>query len=311
MSQSSVQTLLDIHIHSDIVDFEIIDTQEAPAFQRLLIKYLGSENDQITAYVFIPKIHKIIGGVLVHHQHNGERHLGKSEVAGLTGDRFQFFCPELAKKGIVSMAPDSICFEDRRTNQKGIEPDANPDQDWLQHYNEMCYRLLNGTSLMKKVVEDSAIAISILAKLEGVDKNKIGILGHSYGGNTVIFHSPLDDRIKYACSSGAVCSYQTKFKNNTGIEMAEVIPNFTKEYDIDHLLKMIYPRKILVVSSDSDKYSKDASQIGLSLKEEMKVADFEQAYYFKEFPGGHKLNEERFNFIINWFVDRFNEQIKK
>ena len=76
---------------------------------------------------------------------------------------------------------------------------------------------------MKKVIEDSSIGISILSQLENTIKDKIGVLGHSYGGNTVIFHSPFDERVKYTCSSGAVCSYKTKFKSGTGIEMAEVI----------------------------------------------------------------------------------------
>ena len=80
----------------------------------------------------------------MHHQHHGERHHGKSEVEGIAGDPFQFFCPALAKAGIISLAPDSICFEDRRTNKKGLLPDDDPDNDWLQHYNECVTGLLKG-----------------------------------------------------------------------------------------------------------------------------------------------------------------------
>ncbi len=49
---------------------------------------------------------------------------------------------------------------------------------------------------MKKVIEDSSIAISILQNLDRVSNEKIGILGHSYGygGNTVLFHSALDQQ---------------------------------------------------------------------------------------------------------------------
>lgn len=39
--------------------------------------------------------------VLINHQHNGERHLGKSEVCGLAGNPLQAFGPELARHGFV------------------------------------------------------------------------------------------------------------------------------------------------------------------------------------------------------------------
>lgn len=244
---------------------------------------------------------------MVHHQHNGKRHLGKSEVAGIVGDPFQFFCPELAKKGIITLAPDSICFEDRRTNKKGIEPDTNPDKDWLQHYNEMCYRLLNGTTLMKKVIEDSSIGISILLQQAGVNKDKVGILGHSYGGNTVIFHSPFDLRVKYSCSSGAVCSFKNKFEHNIGIEMAEVIPNFTTHYDIEDLLKLIHPREMLIVSAKLDQYSRDAKQVYLTVNDRERKSHERESCSLKEFQGGHRLDKQRFDFIIDWFNTKFKE----
>lgn len=305
---NAIEKFLGINIHQGKVEYKIVETHKTDEFDRILIEYWGSENDKIKAYLFIPNLRKVIGGILVHHQHNGQRHLGKSEVAGICGNPFQFFCPELARNGIISIAPDSICFEDRRPNKRGIEPDLNPENDWLQHYNEMCYRILKGKSLMKKVVEDSSIAISLLLQQEGIKKDKVGILGHSYGGNTVLFHSPFDNRIKYSCSSGAACSYRTKLANNTGIEMAEVIPNFTEKYDIDDLLKLIHPRQILIVSGSSDKYSQDAKEICKSVRREVENPNFESSYHCKEFQGGHELDGDRFEYIINWFVNKFEER---
>jgi len=303
MTKEDIRSFLGINISQSKVDYEIIETYKTSDFERCLVKYTGSEGDEIRAYLFIPQNKEIIGSVLVHHQHNGERHFGKSEVAGIVGDPFQFFCPELAKAGIISLAPDSICFEDRRTNKSGIEPDSNPDNDWLQHYNEMCYRLLNGNDLMKKVIEDSSIAMSLILQQKGINASNVGMLGHSYGGNTVIFHSPFDDRIKYSCSSGAVCSYKNKFEHNTGIEMAEVIPNFTTKYDIEDLLKLIYPRELLIISPTSDIYTKDAKQIYLTLKNE--ESNIGESYFFKEFEGEHALDKDRFDYIINWFKEKF------
>lgn len=43
--------------------------------------------------------------------------------------------------------------------------------------------------------------------------------------------------------------------------MASVIPNFHGKYDIYDLVSCIAPKRLLIVSGDSDKYSKDAAYI--------------------------------------------------
>ena len=114
----------------------------------------------------------------------------------MAGNPLQAFGPELAKKGFVVLAPDSICFESRR------EDPSVEGFDFWQHFHEMSYRILRGEWLMKKVLQDAMQGISLLAGLECVDKARIGTLGHSYGGNTVLFLSALDERISFACASG-------------------------------------------------------------------------------------------------------------
>ena len=67
---------------------------------------------------------------------------------------------------------------------------------------EMCYRILSGDYLIKKILEDTMTGISLLSEFPGVDKNRIGTLGHSMGGNTVQFLAAMDERISFACASG-------------------------------------------------------------------------------------------------------------
>ena len=59
--------------------------------------------------------------------------------------------------------------------------------DFWQHFDEMCYRILKGDYLMKKVINDAMSGITLLSHLDGVNPKRIGTLGHSYGGNTVLF----------------------------------------------------------------------------------------------------------------------------
>ena len=53
---------------------------------------------------------------MINHQHNSERHFGKSEVCGIVGSPYQAFGPVLARHGFVVLVPDVICFEERRKN---------------------------------------------------------------------------------------------------------------------------------------------------------------------------------------------------
>lgn len=140
-----------------------------------------SYEDTVRAFLLLPERLNNNPAILINHQHNREHHLGKSEVCGLAGNPLQAFGLALVKKGFVVLAPDSICFEDRR-----MDPSVEGFDFW-QHFNEMCYRILKGDYLMKKVLDDAMIGITLLSNLDFVDKKRIGTMGHSYGGNTVLF----------------------------------------------------------------------------------------------------------------------------
>lgn len=275
------------------VEYRVLESIKEDGYTRQLIKY-DSNGDLVSAFLLIPEKLGNNPAILINHQHNREHHLGKSEVCGLAGNPLQAFGPELAKRGFVVLAPDSICFESRRkdTQAEGF--------DFWQHFNEMCYRIIKGEYLMKKVLTDAMNGITLLSKLAYVDKKRIGTLGHSYGGNTVLFLSALDERINYSCASGSACTYECRMKNDVGIEMASVIPNFHGKYDVDDLGVCIAPRPLLIVSAEEDKYSKDAPYIvekGASVYRELEALTNLQ---HKRYSGGHDMTKERFDYIIEW-----------
>lgn len=280
--------------------FTTQSVSEEPGYRRLLITYAGEEGDPIPAYLLLPNGDGPFAAVLVHHQHHGQRHFGKSEVVGLVGDPLQAFGPALASRGIAVLAPDSICFEDRRRNRKGTEPDEDADVE--QHYNEMCYRLLRGDTLMRKVLDDSARAISLLQAHPQIDAQRIGILGHSYGGNTVLFHAALDERIGFACSSGAACSYRYKLMHQIGIEMAEAIPGFAARFDIEDLLLCMAPRRVLLLSATEDAASQDADLVVGTMQEQCARIGLTERVEHRRFQGEHALTPERFDIIVQWLT---------
>lgn len=282
------------------MEYRLLESTKEDGYTRQLIEY-DSYGDKVIAYLLLPEVIDNNPAILINHQHNSERHFGKSEVCGLAGNPLQAFGPALAKRGFVVLAPDSICFEDRRKNAHGTEP-LPEDQDFWQHFNEMCYRIIKGDYLMKKVLDDAVSGINLLSELSFVDNKRVGTLGHSYGGTTALFLSALDERITFSCASGSACTYENRMLNNVGIEMASVIPNFHSKYDIYDLVSCIAPRRLLIVSAEDDKYSKDASYIVEKAGTTYAELGAIQNLQHKRYPGGHALTQERFDYIIEWLV---------
>lgn len=278
------------------VEFQRGDVEERDGFVRERIEYRGLEDDLIPAFLFTPKGRDTLGGVVVFHQHNGEFHFGKSEVAGDVGDAYQAFGPALARRGIAVLAPDSITFEDRRGAVQGVEPDY---YDWLQHYSAMSYRLLDGDVLMRKCLDDAQRALSVLLQATGIGEHLVGVAGHSYGGYTALYHAAVDPRCQFACISGAVCSFETRRRENTGITLFEAVPGLARLIETHDVLSAIGPRPTMVVSGTKDKYSRDADQVVAKVAgnfiTELRV-DRE-----------HALDQERFDAIVEWIVERVSE----
>lgn len=275
------------------VAFQRGEVVAGDGFNRERIEYHGLEGDPIPAFLFTPKGRDPLGGVVVFHQHNGQFHFGKSEVAGDVGDAFQAFGPALARRGLVVLAPDALSFEDRRDGVRGVEPD---DFDWRQHYSAMSYRLLDGDTLMRKGLDDAQRAVSVLLSVAGVDERRVGIAGHSYGGYTSLYHAAVDARCRFVCISGAVCSLETRRRESTGITLFEAVPGLARWLDTHDLLSAIGPRPTLVVSGTQDKYSRDADQVVSKV-----AGDFITELRVER---GHALDQERFDAIVEWIVDR-------
>lgn len=275
------------------VEFRRGDLREASGFRRERIEYRGLEGDLVPAFLFTPLNRQPLGGVVVFHQHNGEFHFGKSEVAGEVGDGYQAFGPALARRGFAVLAPDALTFEDRRGAIQGVEPEY---RDWVRHYNAMAYRLLDGDTLMRKCLDDAQRALSVLLDAAEVDARFVGVAGHSYGGYTALYHAAIDARCRFACISGAVCSFATRRREDTGITLFETVPGLVREIDTHDVLAAIGPRPTLVVSGTADKYSRDADQVVARV-----AGDFITEL---RVDGGHALDQERFDAIVEWLVDR-------
>jgi dienelactone hydrolase len=282
--------------------FDVLSERRLDGYLELRVRYAGVEQ-VVPALLLVPDGAGPFPAVLAHHQHNSEWHLGKSEVAGLAGDPLQAFGPPLARAGLVVLAPDAVGFEDRRYTGAGID---EREDDWLQYFNEMAYRLVSGRLLASAVLGDAACGLSALLTDERVDGAKLGAVGHSHGGYVTILLAALDERVSFACASGSACSYKRRMLDRSGIEFSQVIPGILNLADIDGLIGLIAPRPLLLLSATEDRYSADAPQVVQAVAAAWEAHGARDELEHVRYEGGHALTPERTEKIIGWVTRQVN-----
>ena len=244
----------------------LLDEWDFGTFHLQKIAYSTEPGVSVRAYLLRPTAAPIYPapGILALHQHNDEYAAGKSELVGLVDNadyphlravsphgtqrpsslRVPFaYARELAERGYIVLAPDFIGFEEYRD-----QDDYYQQPSFIRLYEEMLSSkyLLYGSCLMAKHVHDVLVAVTVLAAAQGVDPDRIGVIGHSLGGEVAAIAATLDNRIKAGVSSCGIVAYQ-HFEQSGRAESAEtIIPGFRAAgYNFDFFLARIAPTPFL------------------------------------------------------------------
>lgn len=230
------------------VDLNLVELEsiEKGNYFQKLIEYNVEENERVKSYLLIPKGTNKAPGILAVHQHNNNWDVGKSEVIGLTNNSMYSYGVDLVNRGYVVIAPDIICFEDRKDDSK-----FNIDKDSKARFEryKFCDYLLHGTTLQTKTLHDLSVAVDVLSSLEYVESDKIGVVGHSLGGQEAIWLEWYDKRIKVGASSCGLSMMKDIIKNKIMHSFYLYIPNMLKYCDFDELIREITVDRKLIMSS--------------------------------------------------------------
>lgn len=236
------------------------------SYVRHTIEYTVEAGERIRAFLCVPKGEGKKAAVFCHHQHAGNRLLGKSEVVGLAGDPDQAYAAELAGRGFITLAPDAVCFEERC---------SHPDEPNYAHLNALHQRLIRGQTLLGKVLHDVSVGIDVLQKLPNIHSQQIGFIGHSYGGRMALFAPVFDRRIKASvCNCGS-----TNFRDMTGIQFDFVVPNFLSYGDVEDIVRLVEPTSLLILGGSKDKWSLGVEAMILYAQSAFKRGRLESAVY--------------------------------
>jgi dienelactone hydrolase len=305
--RTRLASLLGLAPPSSAPEIRLIEREVMSDYSRTLLEYATADGESVTAFLFEPLGPVRHGGVLALHQHNSQWTIGKSEIAGLVGDPFQAFGPALARRGLVVLAPDLIGFESRlgtsgagASRAPSLSTPGSAPGDWLQYYNQMAHRLVQGDLLMRKMIADAMTAVSVLQRIDTGREATVGAIGHSLGGIVSLFFAALDTRVQFACTSGAVGSYRQKLADGTGLEMSLIIPGIANELDFDDLIRCIAPRMLFVVSSDEDPATADAEEIVKKAQPAFESSNCPEHLQHLRVKGPHGLDHCRFSAIVDW-----------
>jgi dienelactone hydrolase len=230
----------------------VVERVDCGKYVREKVEYNVEDKERISAYVCIPKI-KVdrLPAIFCHHQHASNFDLGKSEVVGLGGDPDQAYASELAERGYLTLAPDAIAFEERNWSTKP----GNAE------YFSLATRLVQGRTLLAKVIHDVMVGIDYLASRDDVDSARIGFLGHSYGGRMALWSPIFDERIKASVSNCGCINYKDSLERDAGIQMEFCVPNIMMLGDIEDFISLIEPRALMISATSNDVWSRGAQHM--------------------------------------------------
>lgn len=112
--------------------------------------------------------------------------------------------------------------------------------------------LLYGRTTIGDRVFDISRAIDVITKnYEVINADKIACMGNSGGGTATIYAAAIDERIKVAMPSCAVCTY----KDSIGAMhhcTCNFVPGIANFFDMGELCGLVAPRGLIIVSGAED-----------------------------------------------------------
>ena len=231
---------------------KLISEEDCGTYTRRKVSIQVQPNDRMPFWLLIPKNLKGKSPAIICF-YGTTAGAGKDTTVGLSGakpgsppDRNRAFALDMVEAGFVAVAPDYLRDGERIAPGKR----AYDTTDFYERHPTW--------SIHGKDAWDTMRLIDYLQTLDFVDADKIGMVGHSYGGHSTIFTTALEPRIKAAFANGPVSDFRghgLHWAVPRGGGASQSLPNM-RPYILDHTLKipvefyewtaLIAPRPLIV-----------------------------------------------------------------
>ncbi|MFK7693664.1 alpha/beta hydrolase family protein [Paenibacillus sp. HJGM_3] len=211
------------------VSYEVLSETKEADHTRVHLVYDTVYGDKVTAYLLLPDESVEGAGsdgrrpaVLALHPTDES---GKDNVATRNGRVNRMYGLELVSRGYTVLAPDALTAGER------IYPGL------LSFRSKPFYELHPEWSTVGKNTVDHKMGVDLLCTLDRVDPDRIGAIGHSFGGYNAYFLAGLDSRIRaYVSSCGFSPFYGDHRPTHWGIrDWYTHIPrvsDYLREYEV-------------------------------------------------------------------------------
>ena len=309
------------------LSIDTLEVKELEYGHRLKIVYtaelpdtvFGTPLDRIEAYIFVPNQieSEKIPAVVAIHQDGNVSHIGKLEPAGLAGDDDMHYGMELFKRGYVVICPDRYQHSVRRRiqNSDTIAVDSDKEDAAADHW--VGQLIMNGRTDRGKEAYDLMRAVDVLLEYDFVDKDKIGAIGHSGGGFSLVPFMFADKRVKVGVSSCGFFETLYWFHERAALKRSShnALPGLMKYGIMTDYLAFIAPRPVLLTRGlwEWGREGERAEYSRLDVKEYQEIEKYvSQAYhsydaedafeviYFDEGGGQHSFPPEVKERAYSW-----------
>jgi dienelactone hydrolase len=225
---------------------ELVERADLGDVIREKVTYAVEPGERVPAFILLPKAASIRHpAILCHHQHGGEFQVGKDGPAGLGSDSSQHYALELARRGYVTLVFDALCFNERQDTTGKLK-----GGDYERY--EAMYRITEGKSLQGKYVWDARRALDYLETRPEVDASRLGMIGHSLGGQETLFTTAVDTRIRAAVSSCGFGSLRALKRDRINHNYALFVSALANQGDYGAVLALVAPRPFFVAARSED-----------------------------------------------------------
>lgn len=267
---------------------EIVSRMEEANYTRIKVVYRAVDGGPIPAWLLVPKGRGPFPAVLAAHPTNES---GKGSVVGLDAKPHQVYGKELAERGFIVLAPDSITAGER------VLPGSKP------YVTEVWDKVNPGWSAMGKMLSDHMRGVDYLASHPDVRKGAIGAIGHSLGGYNAFFLAAFDERVRAAVSScgytplGGASKPFAWARANWFVHFPKLAPYLRAgiaPFDFHEVMAMAAPRALFNFSAADDSIFPDIEAIRSSTAKVGEVYGLlgaRQRFVYRERPGPHDFPE--------------------
>jgi len=288
------------------LDPRVLDETDCGSYIRRKVSIQVQPGDRMPAWLLIPK--KLRGRVpAIICFYGTSSGAGKDTTVGLSGrvpgtppHRNEGFAVDMVEAGFVALAPDYLRDGER------IRPGRRP-YDTTDFYEQFPNWSIHG-----KDIWDTSRAIDYLETLRFVDRDRIGMTGHSYGGHSTIFCAAMEPRIKVAVANGPVSDFLhhgLHWAVPKGGANSQSMPAL-RPFVLDHTLplpitfyeftSLIAPRPLLVGQAVGEHRPREEENYA-AVKEVYAALGFGDRVRYHWYAGDHDFPPEARAAAVAWF----------